>query len=157
MNNSKKLIKNIFKLDELDLMIMSSLIENPGLPYTKIAAYINKSQPTVGLRIKKLNEKGLLEKMYGINFKKIDFTLAQLYIQTSNTQRLIEKIDGNINKILVWSSSGEFNLNMLICGESMKDISNNVYMATKEEKCIKKIKIEFIDKLLSEFILPLKI
>ncbi len=157
MSDSKKLIENVFKLDKIDLKIMSSLNENPDMPYTEIAKHIDKSQPTVGMRMKKLSERGLLKKVYGIDFKKIDIMLAHISIQTSNIQQLTERINGNIGKILIWSSSGKYNLNMLICSKNMKDIGNMVCKLIKNEECIKLIKFEIINNLLTEFILPLKL
>lgn len=156
MNSSERLIKNSFKLDKADMIIISSLQDDPEATHMDIAKLVNKSQPAVGMRIKRLKEMGLLKKIYGINFRNVDLALAYVAIQTSDAHQLIEKINNNIGKLLVWSTSGEYNLKMLVCGDSIKDIEKMVSKLSKNEECIKLIKIEVIDNLLTEFILPLE-
>lgn len=156
MNNPKKLIRNLFKLDKIDMTILSGLQKHPEATCTEIAKKVDKSQPTVGIRIKRLKEKGLLKKMYGIDFRNVNLVLAHVSIQTSDIYQLTKRINVNIGKLLVWSTSGKYNLNLLICGENVKYIGNMVNTLFKNEKCIKLIKFEIINDLLTEFILPLK-
>ena len=60
------------KLDNTDRKIISLLQENPKVTHSEIAEKIKRSQPTVGMRIKKLTKKGILRIQPGINFKKVD-------------------------------------------------------------------------------------
>ncbi|MFW9829598.1 MAG: Lrp/AsnC family transcriptional regulator, partial [Candidatus Thorarchaeota archaeon] len=53
MLNDKKL-----KLDKIDLKLISLLQEDPNLTHYQIAEIVNRSQPTVGTRLRKLKEKG---------------------------------------------------------------------------------------------------
>ncbi|MEJ2248602.1 MAG: winged helix-turn-helix transcriptional regulator [Candidatus Lokiarchaeota archaeon] len=48
------------ELDEIDRKIIKIIEENPNITHTEIAERVDRSQPTVGLRIKHLEEKGIL-------------------------------------------------------------------------------------------------
>ncbi len=58
--------------------------------------------------------------------------------------------------MLVWTSTGKYNLNMLVCGESIKKIENTVITLSKNDKSVKLIKFEVICSLLSDFVLPVR-
>jgi Lrp/AsnC family transcriptional regulator for asnA, asnC and gidA len=50
------------EIDEVDLNILSSLQENSRTPFTKIAGKLGVSDATIHLRVKKMEELGLIEK-----------------------------------------------------------------------------------------------
>ncbi|KKK40589.1 MAG: putative HTH-type transcriptional regulator, partial [Candidatus Lokiarchaeum sp. GC14_75] len=64
------------KLDDIDRQIISLVQENPSLTHTEIATRVQRSQPTIGMRIKKLEKSGILQFQPGINFKVVDLFLA---------------------------------------------------------------------------------
>ncbi len=45
-----------------DLYIITDETIAGGLTHAEIAAFLNRSQPAIGARVKKLNENGLLQK-----------------------------------------------------------------------------------------------
>ena len=49
-------------IDEVDLNILSSLQENSRTPFTKIAEKLGVSDATIHLRVKKMEDMGLIEK-----------------------------------------------------------------------------------------------
>jgi DNA-binding Lrp family transcriptional regulator len=71
-------------LDSIDQKIISLIQENPNLTHTQIAEKIDRSQPTVGMRIKKLEENGILKFQPGINFKNVQLTLATVELKTKD-------------------------------------------------------------------------
>jgi len=151
------LIENSLELDKKDMKILSILQTNPYITYTEIAKSLDMSQPSIGNRINRLKNRGLLKRVYGIDFRNTNLTLAQISIQTPDIRQLIKRINTDIGKLLIWTTTGKYNLNMIICGESIRDIGNMVNMLIKNEKDINLIKFEIIDNLLSQFILPLKV
>lgn len=68
---------NMLKMDEIDRNIIQIIQEEPNLTHTQIAKMVNRSQPTVGMRIKKLEEAGVLKFQAGINIKSTDLILAR--------------------------------------------------------------------------------
>ncbi|MFX1554025.1 MAG: Lrp/AsnC family transcriptional regulator, partial [Promethearchaeota archaeon] len=59
-------------IDEIDCKIMDLIQKEPSLTHTQIAEHVNRSQPTVGMRIKKLENLGVLKYQAGINIKVAD-------------------------------------------------------------------------------------
>ena len=151
------MIEKLFNLDSIDLKIISLPQNNSEIPRVKIGKIVNRTQPAVGTRIVKIRKQGF-KRIFGIDFKKINIILAQVFIQTSDVHHINQLINnpfGNIGKILVWTSTGKYNLNMLVCGKSIIKIENTINTLLKNEKSVKLIKIEIIYSLLSEFVLPL--
>lgn len=150
------MIKNLFNLDDIDLEIISLLQDNAEINTVEIGKVVNRTQPSVGIRIRKIKAKGF-RKIFGVDFKKLDVVIAQINIQTSDTYQLTKKINGNISKMFIWTTTGKYNLNMLVCSQSIKEIESVVNTLSKNEKSVKLIKFEVIYNLLNEFILPLNI
>ncbi|MGV9200695.1 MAG: Lrp/AsnC family transcriptional regulator, partial [Promethearchaeia archaeon] len=60
-------LKKNFQMDEIDRKILKIVQAHPTISHMKIAQKVARSQPTIGHRIKKLREKGLLEYQAGMN------------------------------------------------------------------------------------------
>lgn len=151
------MIKKLFNLDSIDLRIISLFQDNSEVSHVEIGRIVNRTQPSVRTRIIKLREKGF-KRIFGVDFKKINIILAQVFIQTSDTyhiNQIIDEPNGNMGKMLVWTSTGKYNLNMLVCGKSITKIENTVNTLLRNEKSVKSIKLEIINNLLTEFVLPL--
>ncbi|GAG85090.1 unnamed protein product, partial [marine sediment metagenome] len=76
------MISEKLKLDEVDRQIISIVQEDPNITHTEIAHRVNRSQPTIGMRIKKLEQSGVLQFQPGINFRKVELFLAIVHIKT---------------------------------------------------------------------------
>ena len=50
----------LFDIDEIDRNIIQLIQKEPTLTHTEIAKQVNRSQPTIGMRIRKLEELGIL-------------------------------------------------------------------------------------------------
>jgi len=51
----------VFKIDEIDKNIIEIIQKDPMLTHTEIAKKVNRSQPTIGMRIRKLEKAGVLK------------------------------------------------------------------------------------------------
>ena len=56
-----ELISEKIGIDDIDCKIMDLIQRNPNLTHTQIAKHVNRSQPTIGMRIKKLEKLGVLK------------------------------------------------------------------------------------------------
>ena len=88
------MFNEIYDIDEFDKQIIRFLNVDPDMTHTEIGKRIGKSQPTVGARVGKLREKGLLVLKNSVNFKEVEhLQLVQLSIVATNVTKLIEKLE----------------------------------------------------------------
>ena len=78
------------KLDETDIRIISLTQKEPHITHSRIAEVINKTQPTVGNRIKKLDKSGVLQLQSGVNFKKVNINLIIVNLRVKNPETFME-------------------------------------------------------------------
>ena len=81
------MISDQFGFDEIDRSIITLLQKHPNITHSEIAKRIGRSQPAVGSRIHRLEEKGVISSQYGINFKNADIILAKVELSTKETDR----------------------------------------------------------------------
>ena len=48
-------------IDDIDCKIMDLIQKEPTLTHTEIAGHVNRSQPTIGMRIRRLEKIGILK------------------------------------------------------------------------------------------------
>ena len=64
-----------FKLDEIDYKVLDLLIDNSRIPYTDIAKKLLISAGTVHVRIKKMEDAGIISgSSLKLDYKKLGFT-----------------------------------------------------------------------------------
>ena len=78
-------------LDERDNIILGMMQKNPEVSQDEIAKKIKLSQPSVGARIRKLQEKGILHNVNGVNFKTVDLHLAKIDVNATDTKAIIDE------------------------------------------------------------------
>ncbi len=79
-------------IDDIDCQIMDLVQKKPNLTHAQIAEHVNRSQPTIGMRIKKLENLGVLKYQAGITLKNRDLCFARVDIQTNNPQESFEMV-----------------------------------------------------------------
>ena len=84
------MISDQFNLDDIDRNIITLLQKHPNITHSEIAKRIGRSQPAVGSRIHRLEEKGVISSQYGINFKNADIILAKVELSTKDPTEMIE-------------------------------------------------------------------
>ncbi|MFX0007622.1 MAG: Lrp/AsnC family transcriptional regulator, partial [Candidatus Hermodarchaeota archaeon] len=103
-------------IDDIDCRIMDLIQREPNLTHTEIAHYVNRSQPTVGMRIKKLENLGVLKYQAGINIKVADLCFARVELQTKNPRKVIEIVKKCPFMLNAFRLSGESNMSILMIG-----------------------------------------
>ena len=71
-------------IDDIDCKIMDLIQREPTLTHTEIAGHVNRSQPTIGMRIKRLERIGILKYQAGVNIKSADLQFARAEVKTKN-------------------------------------------------------------------------
>ena len=149
------MISEKLKLDDIDRQIISLVQENPALTHTEIASRINRSQPTVGMRIKKLEKNGILQFQPGINFKKVDLHLATVEMNTKNPERIMEIARHCPFMLNAFRLSGEHNLCVLLASSKLQKLDNIVNYHFRNNPEIQNVSMELVIEIAKDFILPI--
>ena len=145
---------HMLKMDEIDRNIIQIIQEEPNLTHTQIAKMVNRSQPTVGMRIKKLEEAGVLKFQAGINIKSTDLILARAEIETSNPEtieNLVKKCPFMLN---AFRQSGTSNISVLIVAFRIQDVDSIVNFHFRNNPDVKKVVVEIFTGVVKDLVLP---
>lgn len=144
-----------FKIDQIDRDIIELLQENPHLTHMEIAKQVSRSQPTIGMRIGKLEEKGLLEVQRGVNFKKVpDIYLASVTLSTKDPEEIFEQAEHCPFILNCFKLSGENNILLLLTSSDRGKLDNMVNYHFRLNKKVSDVKMEFVVDIAKDFILP---
>ena len=104
-----------FKLDELDHQILETLIENARTPFTDIAKNLLVSAGTIHVRVKKMEEEGVIKgSTLSVDYNKMDYTfIAYVGIFLENSSSTISAIEEirNIPEVTVAHlTTGKFSI-----------------------------------------------
>lgn len=141
-------------IDDIDCRIMDLIQREPNLTHTEIAQHVNRSQPTVGMRIKKLENLGVLKYQAGINIKVADLCFARVELQTKNPRKVIEIVKKCPFMLNAFRLSGESNMSILIIGSSLKDLDYIVNRHFRNDSEVCDVHIDVISDVINDFVLP---
>ncbi|MFO7711373.1 MAG: Lrp/AsnC family transcriptional regulator [Candidatus Woesearchaeota archaeon] len=142
-------------LDQRDYTIISLLQENPRISQEEIARKIKLSQPSVGARIKKLSEKGIITLVNGVNFKVVDLFLAKVDVYASDTKAVLEEFEGCpyfINGLVI---SGRYNLCLLFVSTDLKCLEGIVNTHLRDNSNVRDVEMNIVISTAKDLILPL--
>ncbi|MEZ4779428.1 MAG: winged helix-turn-helix transcriptional regulator [Flavobacteriaceae bacterium] len=104
-----------FKLDETDHKILDQLIENTRTPFTDIAKSLDISAGTVHVRVKKMEESGIIiGSSLTLDYEKLGYSfIAYVGVflhKTSQTQFVLERIYDIPYVTVAHVTTGKFNI-----------------------------------------------
>ncbi len=104
-----------FKLDKLDHQILDILIDDTRTAFTDIAKKLDISAGTVHVRVRKMEEAGIVTgSTLNLDYEKLGYTFIAyvgIYLQkTSQTQFVIERITEIPNVTVAHVTTGKFNV-----------------------------------------------
>lgn len=149
------MISEKLKLDNIDRQIITLVQENPNLTHTQIAENINRSQPTVGMRIKKLEKDGVLQFQPGINFKKVNLFLATVEVNTRKPDEIIEMAKYCPFILNAFRLSGEHNICILLASSKLDKLDNIVNYHFRNNPDIQSCSMEVITEISKDLVLPI--
>lgn len=150
------MISEWLKIDNVDRKIITLIADNPLMTHIEISKVINKSQPTVGARIKKLGEMGALQFQGGVNFKQNDLILMQVEFHTRDPNRIFELVDECVFVLNAFRMTGKRNVCCYITGDSLVEIESFVNQHFRSSSEISDISMRVITEIARDFILPVK-
>jgi len=115
-----------FKLDETDHHILDMLIENTRTPFTDIAKRLQISAGTVHVRVKKMEEAGIIiGSSLTLDYRKLGYSFIAyvgiFLLKTSQTQFVLERINEIPFVTVAHVTTGKFNI---FCKIRAKDTSH---------------------------------
>ena len=149
------MMSEVLKIDDIDKQIINLIQEQPNLTHTQIAQKVNRSQPTVGMRIRKLEEMGVLQFQAGINLKTADMYFARVEIQTKSPEEIYKIANVCPFMLNAFRVSGDFNVSILITSFTLEDIEKIVNFHFRSNPEVKKVLINVITDVMTDYIVPI--
>ena len=149
------MISNKLKLDDIDKQIISIVQEDPNMTHTEIAERINRSQPTVGHRIKKLEKNGILQFQPGINFKMVDLYLATVEINTKEPDRLMEMAKFCPFMVNAFRVSGDHNVCVMLTSSKLNKLDAIINYHFRNRPEVQDVSMEVVTDISKDFVLPI--
>ena len=104
-----------FKLDDVDHKILDLLIDNSRIPFTDIAKKLLISAGTVHVRVKKMEDAGIIKgSSLALDYKKLGYTFIAyigIFLEKTNlTNLVLEKLDSIPFVTVAHITTGRFNI-----------------------------------------------
>ena len=152
-NNTRKLTKTI---DEIDREILSSLSEDPEISQAELSHRLKISQPAVSLRIRKLEERGVLARLIGTDIKKAQLFLAKVDLTAKNVPKVLESLEKCPLYLNCFLTSGRHNMTCLLVGENMRSIMSCIDSRLRQSLPVENIEFDMIVTPTRPLIVPVK-
>lgn len=122
-----------FKLDEIDYKVLDLLIDNSRIPYTDIAKNLLISAGTVHVRIKKMEDAGIISgSSLKLDYKKLGYTfIAYIGIfleKTHLTNEVLEKLNSIPFVTVAHITTGRFNIYCKIRSRNTNHAKEIIFM-----------------------------
>ena len=122
-----------FKLDDVDHKILDLLIDNSRIPFTDIAKKLLISAGTVHVRVKKMEEFGIIQgASLALDYKKLGYTfIAYIGIfleKTHLTNFVLEKLESIPYVTVAHITSGRFNIFCKIRSKNTNHAKEIIFM-----------------------------
>ena len=150
-----KMLSEKIGIDDIDCKIMELIQKEPNLTHTEIAGQVNRSQPTVGMRIKKLEKLGVLKYQAGINIKVADLHFARAEIQCKNPKKIFSIVKKCPFMLTAFKLSGNNNISILIAGLSLKDLDHVINHHLRGNPEVWNVHLDIIEDVVDDFVLPI--
>jgi DNA-binding Lrp family transcriptional regulator len=150
-------ISKTFNLDEIDKNIITLLQNQPNITHSKIAKEIGRSQPAVGSRIHRLEERGIVSAQFGINFKSVSQSihLVKVELETKKPEELYKMSRSCPFIINCMKLSGKNNIMIFLASSSLKKIDAVVDYHFRNKSYVSYVSMDLITDFVKDFILPI--
>lgn len=122
-----------FRLDEIDHEILDMLIDNTRTPFTDIAKKLGISAGTVHVRVRKMEETGLIKgSTLTVDYEKLGYTFVVyigIYLEKNHqTQFVLERLEKIPYVTVAHVTTGKYNLFCKIRAKDTKHAKEVIYM-----------------------------
>ncbi|MBD3255332.1 MAG: winged helix-turn-helix transcriptional regulator [Candidatus Lokiarchaeota archaeon] len=153
----KKMMNDVLSMDEIDRQIVQLIQKRPDLTHTEIAEHVNRSQPTVGMRIKKMEQLGVLKFQAGINLRTAPLNFALCELDVRNPNKVLEIVNNCPFMVNSFNTDGDTNVLIMVAGFNLKQIDKIVNYHFRNHPDIKKVKMRVITGIMKDFVVPINL
>ena len=147
----------ILELDEKDKKILEILEKNPEVSQNEIAKIVGLSQPSVGSRIKKMKELGIINHAYGINIKNAGLYILKADIKCRQPKEILNLFNGCPFFLNGFVVAGNKNLSMFFVGEDLSSLEAIVDQHIRTNPNVYDVDVGIIVRAENDTIIPMKI
>jgi DNA-binding Lrp family transcriptional regulator len=137
-------------------MIIALFESDPGIAQAEIAQQVGLSQPTVGARILKLRQSGVITSTVGMDLKKIGLNRAKVDLTTQDSNNIINhfiKCPYFMNGMIV---SGQKNLLLFFAAEDIGTLEAVVDKHLRSNPAVSNVDLGIIISSVKDVIKPVK-
>ncbi len=121
-----------YQLDEIDKKILDFLVENTRTPFTEIAKQMDVSAGTIHVRVKKMEDAGIiLRSSLIIDYTKLDYNftayIGVLLTKSNRTQDVLAELSKIPNVIEASVTSGKYNIFCKVKARNTEDAKQIIY------------------------------
>lgn len=122
-----------FKLDDVDHQILDMLIDNTRIPFTDIAKKLEISAGTVHVRVKKMEDAGIIKgSSLTLDYKKLGYSfiayVGVFLLKTSQTKFVLERINEIPFVTVAHITTGKFNVFCKIRAKNTEHAKDVIFM-----------------------------
>lgn len=138
------MITETLNIDEKDVKIISTFMQNPEVSQTELAEKLKISQPSVNARIHKLKNKGVLAFSSGIEFNKAKLYMATVHFTAANADEVLDKLKACPHFINGFVMSGKQNVCILVAAHALKKIETIINSHLRNNKDVTDISMSVV-------------
>lgn len=153
--NYEKMLSEKMGIDQIDREIMDLIQHEPNLTHTEIATHVNRSQPTIGMRIKKLERMGILKYQAGINIRVADLCFARVEVRTKNPEGIIGIVKACPFMLNAFRLSGATDISIMMIASTFKDLDYLVNAHFRNNSEVISVRMDIIADVVNDFVLPI--
>ncbi|ADB57500.1 Lrp/AsnC family transcriptional regulator [Archaeoglobus profundus] len=147
----------VLELDEKDRLIIKILQENPKISQTEVAKLVGLSQPSVGGRIKKLKELGIIDHTYGVNLKNSRMYILKVDVKCKNPDEILDTLRDCPFFLNGFVVAGNRNLILMFVGEDLPTLEAIVDKHVRPNPDVYDVDVGIIVRTEKSTIIPLNV
>lgn len=147
----------LFELDDKDKLILEILEKSSDISQNEIARRVGLSQPSVGARIKRMKDMGIINHSYGINIKEPGLYVLKVDVKCKQPRDLLKLFEGCpffLNGFIV---AGNRNLTMMFIGEDLSTLEAIVDQHVRPSPDVYDIDVGIVVRAERNTVVPMKI
>ena len=135
-------MKSNYQIDEVDKQILHFLIENTRTPFTEIAKKMNVSAGTIHVRVKKMEEAGIIKgTTLIVDYSRMGYDFIAyvgiLLTKSNKTKAVMEKLRKIPNVTVASVISGKYNIYYKIRAKDTSDAKEVIYKIDEIEDVLR--------------------
>jgi len=148
---------NAIDLDEKDRKIVSLFEKDTDVSQVEIAEQVGLSQPTVGARINKLKQSGVISTTAGMDLIKVGLKLAKVDITARNSIDVLDQFKACPCFLNGFVVSGKENLSLFFIAEDISTIEAIVDKHIRSHPAVVDVDLGIVITTVNKLVMPVKL